>query len=252
MISIEKLQLIYYRGQYNLIKYGEPGKPFMTQFFRGVNASTWKGQHKGGCTRHLTIFDKYNIIPKYCFDCYKVSIEPRTVVELFKLMVVFEKLKLPNDNTRKCMVEGRENIQGAYKGLIYCRGMKEGEETLRLIRKKVADDISRNVPIMLKRGCSEYALTYPEYAKIKKGDTIMEYKENWQEREELADKMLAGNLPPSVNDAHNNSPTYTIQDAGTMLSWLRYAATIGDKSYLKISDRELPPFPNLKRPPFQR
>ena len=36
-----------------------------------------------------------------------------------------------------------------------------------------------------------------------------------------------------------------------MLTGLIYAATIGDESYLKISDKTLEPYPNLKRPfPF--
>ncbi len=36
-----------------------------------------------------------------------------------------------------------------------------------------------------------------------------------------------------------------------MLTWLKYAATIGDPSYLKITERPVPKFQNLKRPPFK-
>lgn len=35
-----------------------------------------------------------------------------------------------------------------------------------------------------------------------------------------------------------------------MRYWLRYAATIGDISYLKITGCTLPPIPELNRPPF--
>ena len=37
------------------------------------------------CDRHKSIFEDHNVIPEYCFGCYKVQIEPRTVLELFKL-----------------------------------------------------------------------------------------------------------------------------------------------------------------------
>ena len=83
-------------------------KPHGTQFFRGVDPLSWENQHPDGCKRHLSVFDEFNIIPKYCFNCYKVLIEPRTVVELFKLMMVIEELDLPGDNTRKCTLETRK------------------------------------------------------------------------------------------------------------------------------------------------
>ena len=41
------------------------------------------------------IFNDYDVIPKYCFDCYKVLITVRSVLELFKLLMIFEKLDLP-------------------------------------------------------------------------------------------------------------------------------------------------------------
>ncbi len=50
------------------------------------------------CERHIAIFKRYNIIPEYCFGCYKVQVEPRNVMELMKLFVVFDNIKLPNDN----------------------------------------------------------------------------------------------------------------------------------------------------------
>lgn len=71
----------------------------------------------------MAIFDKFDVIPKYCFDCYKVLITPHTIMDLFKLLMIFEKITLPLDNTRKCMVETRDACSGTYKGFIYCRGI---------------------------------------------------------------------------------------------------------------------------------
>ena len=58
------------------------------QFFRGVTPRKWKNNKYPGicCRRHMLVFEKLDVIPEYCFDCYKIFIEPRSVVELFKLI----------------------------------------------------------------------------------------------------------------------------------------------------------------------
>ena len=40
-------------------------------------------------------------------------------------MSVMYKLNLKNNNHRKCMIEFRTDIPGAYKGYVYCRGFHE-------------------------------------------------------------------------------------------------------------------------------
>jgi len=250
MISDEDVKRLFKNGRTILAKHSNPNTLLPTQFHRGVGLHAWEGQHPGGCERHMSVFDRFNIIPEYCFNCYKVSFEPRTVVELFKLMVVFEKLKLPNDNTRKCIVETRQQVSGAYKGFIYCRGIEEGKKILKIAKKVVSEEIPKRIPITLKRGCSEYSLAYPEFAQMRQGMADMEYKEEWRSYEALFDQDSIVNTKLTMSDTHNN-PAYTLQDAQIMLAWLKYAATIGDISYLKISGLVLQPFLNLKRPsPF--
>lgn len=250
MISDEDVKRLYLNGQRVLAKQGNSPQIY-PQFYRGVGSLSWENQHANGCERHLQVFKQYNVIPKYCFDCYKVFIEPRNVVELFKLMVVFEKIKLPADNTRKCMVEGRENVSGSYKGFVYCRGIKEGRKMLKILQKAVARDISKNIPLILKRGCSEYAPAYPEYTQIDYGVTRMKYKDEWQKYESLFDEQNPIGSKSTMTGSFNK-PSFNLQDAQVMLTWCIYAVTIGDESYLKISDKSLAPAPNLKRPvPFQ-
>ena len=55
------------------------------------------------CKRHKAIFNEYNVIPEFCFGCFKVQIEPTTVVDLIKLFLVFDKIRLGNNNNRKCV-----------------------------------------------------------------------------------------------------------------------------------------------------
>jgi len=160
---------------------------------------------------------------------------------------------LPSDNTRKCMVEMRPQSSGAYKGFIYSPIIEEAKEIFDTTRKLISQEISTKVPVSLKRGCSEYSLAYPEYAQIKEGNKpVMEYKDEWQEYEDLADKNnLAAHFKPLTFDTYNH-PGFNLVDTLAMLCWLKYAATIGDLSYLKITDLPIPKLQKLSpRPLFQ-
>lgn len=247
MISDEYVKQLFQHSRISVVKYWDPNKPLGTQFYRGIRQHIWENQHPGGCNRHLSVFEEFNIIPRYCFNCYKVYFEPQNVVDLFKLMVVFDQLQLPRDNTRKCIVETREQISGAYKGFIYCRGVEEGKEILEMTQKVVSEEIPNKIPATLKRGCSEYPLAYPEYAQVRQGEPAMEYQEEWQEYEDLADKNLVVNTQSFMSDSYNSS-SFTLKDAGIMLAWIKYAAAIGDLSYQKLSGGAVHPFPDLKRP----
>jgi hypothetical protein len=226
-----------------------PDQKIDSQIFRGG-----ENNFPLGCSRHLELFSKLNVIPKYCFDCFKVLISPRNVVELFKVLMIFEKISLPNDNRRKCMVEERKEFSGTYKGYVFCKGLDEGNEVRKIVRRAVSEEISPQVAVSLKRGCSEYALAYPKYAEVKPAGLLMQYKKEWQAREEFFDKNSA--YVPVVHDASMTTPFsneikgYTRMEIYSMQYWLCYAATIGDMSYFSISGRTMPNIPNLKRPPF--
>ncbi len=238
MIPDEYVKQLFLNGNELLLEQLDPDETLPTQFFRGVNP------FHVDCMRHMAIFTRFNVIPKFCFNCYKVTIEPATVVELFKLMVFFEKLKLPNDNARKCMAETREHVSGVYKGLIYCSTLDEGEQIKKLVKIGITEEISNTISVTLKRGCSEYALSYPQYAQISPIIKPMEYNEEWQQYEKIADQDFDFKPQPTTF----NHPAFNLHDAKVMLGWLKYAATIGDPSYLKISGKTLSPWKNLKRP----
>ena len=91
------------------------------------------------CDRHFEVFNTFNVIPEFCFSCFKVLIEPKNVVDLIKLYFVFDNLNLRNNNTRKCMIELRSNVSGSYKGYIYCSTLNEANE----IRENVNETIKK-------------------------------------------------------------------------------------------------------------
>ncbi len=217
-------------------------RPVSDQIWRGKPAYLWKDAPTGGCVRNKVIFNSFGVIPEYCFDCYKVLIMPRTVMEFFKLLLTFEKMILPDDNTRKCMIEGRDDCAGTYKGFIYCRTCEEGERVETIARETVAREISADVPVLLKRGCSEFARAYPEYAQIGPGAQVMNYREGWKASEDRVDASLVFEQLP----AEPKTGPYPPHEIAAMQYWLTFAATIGDASYLRIVGRTVAPLPQRK------
>ena len=223
--------------------------PYSLQIFKGKFA--YGGEEVPGiCQRGGMIFKRFRAIQEYCFQCYKVVVEPRTVMELFKLLILFERLHLPNNNRRKCMTEFRPDCSGTYKGYVYCGGLEEGNEVCAIVKKAVSDEISPDISINFKRGCSEYAAAYPEYAVIKPGIEPMKYNEAWRVHEEYFDKHATWKPRASSDSGDEERSTYKPSEIFAMTVFLRYAATIGDDSYLTIAGGVLPPIPGLKRPPF--
>ena len=115
----------------------------------------------------MNIFETHKIIPEFCFGCYKVLIEPQNVVDLIKLHFLLDSLNFDNENFRKCMIEGRKNVEGNYKGFIYCKTISEAEEILDKIFKQINIKINQNIKCEIKRGCSEYRENFPEYKNLK-------------------------------------------------------------------------------------
>lgn len=219
------------------------------QFFRGQADYGWDDAHPGGCIRHMRIFMNYSAIPKYCFDCYKILITPRNVIELFKLMIIFTKIGLPEDNCRKALVEMRPKVSGSYKGIINCRNYANAVNIATVIQRVLSEKVATGIPVIIKRGCSEYPITYPEYANIGDASNKMEYKQEWQQIEDAADEHF--NYSSRPDREMYNTPGYTLNDVNTMYYWLQYAAAIGDLSYLSISSQEVKPLSDVIRPkPF--
>ena len=179
------------------------------------------------CDRHKAIFNKFNIIPKFCFGCYKIQIEPKSIIDLIKLLVIFDKIKLDNNNIRKCIVEMRPNISGFYKGLIYCSGLEEANQVSNFLKRVVNENISSELFVTIKRGCSEYPISYPDYKKINNfGEQPMNYNEDWKSIEEKYDALnsiKSNMIIPTVSGLN-------LHDILIIQNWIDYAKAIGDSS----------------------
>ena len=189
------------------------------------------------CNRHLEVFNNYNAIPEYCFGCYKVQVEPKTIIELFKLYFVFDQLQLPQNNSRKCLVELRPEISGTYKGLIYCFNLNEANEIFIILKNILKNTINDEIQIKIRRGCSEFAISYPDYKEINQnGDQLMKYKDKWREKEKIVDeKLLNETQRKNKKVVKDNLTGVTLNDVLIMYNWLNYAKAVGDNNYQIIS-----------------
>jgi len=178
------------------------------------------------CNRHSGIlFGCFEIVPRYCMNCYKVVIRPRTIVELFKLHDTMRDF-FPEWIKGKCGVEERGYVNARYGGYCYTQGLEEGQKTYEEVRKQVSEHISPDVPVMLKRACTEYKEMYGESDKwdeIKETKTTGYPREMWDMVEDWVDETFI------FQDG--NPPQPDSIKWGVMEHWMDFAYASGDASY---------------------
>ena len=187
------------------------------------------------CNRHHKAFNKYNIIPKYCFSCFKIQIELTTVSNLIRLFFIFDQLRLPKDNIRKCFIELRPGIPGTYKGLIYCSSIEEAESVFEIVKPYMQKLMLDNFDIKIKRGCTEFDLAFPGYKKVDDLNKIV-YDEEWTKKEELIDHEISNGSQKGKKVFNRSLSGTCLGDILIINNWLNYAKLLNDKSYKKITD----------------
>ena len=185
------------------------------------------------CPRYHAAFNSYNIIPKNCFSCFKVQINVLNVSDLIKLHFLFNDLESVK-NIKKCMVEKRNDIEGNYKGFIYCTSTAEAES----LKNKLAILIDERLEIkhdtFVKRGCSEFALKYPDYKITNpKSKSFFKYKDEWEEKEKIVNQFYPKNISNELNlqDTLNGN---SLNDIIVIQNWIKYAIEKNDNSFKKF------------------
>ena len=221
IISDEQVVNLFSRSEDCISSFGLELETKLSQVFRRNSVNL-------DCTRHMSIFDKHDIIPEFCFGCYKVQVEPRSIIDLIKLFIVFDQLELNENNTRKCMVELRPEISGSYKGIIFCSGLKQAQliaDHLDIIIKK---SIAPGLTSSIKRGCSEYAISYPDYKEINQsGPQLMNFNKDWKVFEESHDRK---NSIYSKKIIRKSLYGLNLNDILIIRKWIDYAKGIRDPS----------------------
>ncbi len=179
------------------------------------------------CSRHKSIFNKANIIPRHCFGCYKIQVDVTNVIELIKLHIVFDNIKLKSQNYRKCMIEIRPGISGMYKGFIFCESIDEAELIFKELKIILYNNLNKNFNLKIKRGCSEYYDKFPSYNDLT--ENALKYDSKWESYEKEFDKKN-----PDLIFRKNPSPTLkgmSLFDAMVFKNWLSIAKKYGDESW---------------------
>lgn len=170
---------------------------------------------------HEIMFLNFHLLPSPCLNCYKVVVRPRTVAELFDLWLLQKRIDVPS----KCGVEVRETVCGLYGGYFYNQGLEAGRERYEMVREEVSAAISPEIPVILKRGCTEFEMKFGDSSK---------YKEPTKNQLELEAELSA-----IFVDKQNwlVQPDHVIDHIQT--KWLHYAYQNGDLTYLEFTDGKI-------------
>ena len=192
------------------------------------------------CDRHFKVFNKYKIIPKYCFDCYKIQIDVINVINLIKLFFIFNKINLKNNNIRKCVIETRNKVIGNYKGYVFCTGLNEARELIELFSNEIKEAGIIIKEIKIKHGCTEFYKEYPEYEEINyNGEQKFKYQNNWKKKEGLLDERLQNEHVQNEKVVGPTINKINLSDILIIRNWLAYACLIEDKSYTQVFSKEI-------------
>ena len=137
------------------------------------------------------------------------------------------------------MVETRANVQGNYKGYIYCSGIDEAKEILTQVKKDINKYNIIFNKIEIKHGCTEYYKEYNLFESIKESSVNTIYKKDWKNIEKKFDEenfTLENNKERVFNSTINE---YNLSDFLIIKNWLIYAKLTGDETYKQIFKSDL-------------
>ena len=158
-----------------------------------------------------------NFIHSYCHRCYKVVVMPTTVKQLFQLCDLQKEIDIP----AKCGIEVRNYVPRLYGGYFYNRGVENGRDCYKRIKKLVHEQISPDITVILKRGCTEFEMKYGPSDQWKLVD-------GQEAREKRFAELYHEEISPKVPN-----PEYLI--AYKKRTWLHWASDHFDETVLEFT-----------------
>ena len=100
---------------------------------------------------HNNVFQR-RAVPSFCMECYKVVVVPETKEQVHKIA------EWQHGTGWACKVgaERRNYTQRKWGAYFYCRGVEEGRDRYKEVRKWVDENLGENVKVFLKRACTEF------------------------------------------------------------------------------------------------
>ena len=171
------------------------------------------------CERHKAIFFKYNSIPKYCFECYKVVIESKNFYDLLKMSLIFDQITYFHKFNRKNMIDKKSGTD-IFKSIIYCQSLQEVFQVENETKKILSIYFDGQILIESKRGCHEYASKYPEYKKIfKKKSEMMPMPKEWIDNEKKYDLENTKDGVENSGVCHDTINGFSLNNFLVMNNW---------------------------------
>ncbi len=171
------------------------------------------------CERHKEIFFKYNSIPKYCFECYKVVIESKNFYDLLKMSLIFDQITYFHKFNRKNMID-KKSENDIFKSIIYCQSLEEVFQVEKETKNILSIYFDDQIYIESKRGCHEYALKYPEYKKIFKNKSeMMSMPNEWLDNEKKYDLENTKDGEENLGVTHDTKKGISLNNFLVMNNW---------------------------------
>lgn len=198
------------------------------------------------CSKWLDVYHKYyQIIPKSCRSCWKVSYRPKSLSELMRIY----KLQVEMGKPAKCGIETRPltGNRGGYGSFWYVPldgGLKTARGLYEIVREKLMSLFLENPnnlgskpgkKLSLKRGCTEM-----EHSTVRLGlggsDTWDKGAKHYDAIEAVLDETflkvkIQQNVEPEIMKIH------------TERMWIEWAYEHGDKTYHEFSEKGSFPLP---------
>lgn len=161
-----------------------------------------------------------SFVPIRCMNCWKVVAKPRTLKELYLILDIQKEM----DMYSKCGIEERLYTAGHYGAYWYSTTKEAGLECYKEVRDRV-NIISPYIPVILKRGCTEYefGMNGPS-DKWKMFDGQVKFEEYIKSKIEL---MVA-----------NEGQSLFLKKM-VMENWNAFAHSRGDLSYTEFNEGQL-------------
>ena len=188
------------------------------------------------CRRHFAVFKEVNIIPKFCFGCFKIQISSHTVKDLILVTDRLAELASEHNLTTKSMIELRLYCDGAYKSFIYCKSLADAEINLDRCKDLLSGLDVTHISMKIKRGCSEFSQKYPDF-EYHAGSTLkmIEQPIEWNEKELTSNAANATFLRRKIPTLDRIS----LSDVLIIQKWIDYARGLGDPTTSLLSTQDI-------------
>jgi len=158
--------------------------------------------------------------PSGCQSCWKVVVKMNTVEQL----ITMKDWQKNEEGSCKCGIEVRSYVHGLYGAYFYSRSQEEGLRTLARIREYVYGEFGDDIPVYLKRGCTEMEDAFPNShlwevtPQVEHWESLINF---WIPYDNIKVRQV-----PFVED-------YVVK------KWIVFAYTHGDETYTKYTDGKL-------------